>query len=167
MVFPRHVRSVTATATLLVTAMQSGTALRAETIPLKFSTMEAPIDPFAKCFTLPLLSELEDASGGRIKVETYMGGTAFAHPLHQYEQVAEGAMDLSQGGLSSNPGQFALAEVATMPLLVREARVSAAAINRLAPRCSPTSSPTSTRWRSSSPHPCICTCAARWTGSPT
>jgi TRAP-type C4-dicarboxylate transport system substrate-binding protein len=107
---------------------------RADDIKLKFSTMEPSTDPFVGCFTMPLLDELKKASGGRISFETYMGGTAFAHPLKQYEQVAKGVMDISQGVLSYTPGQFGLTEVATMPFLVDDASAAAAAINKLAPK---------------------------------
>lgn len=105
----------------------------AQTSTLKFSTMEAPSDPFVACFTQPMLAELKAATGGRLDTETYMGGTAFAHPLRQYEQVAQGVMDISQGVLSYSPGQFALAEVATMPFLIDDATIGAIALNRLAP----------------------------------
>jgi len=105
----------------------------AETTVMKFSTMEPPQGPMVNCFTLPLLEELKADTGGRIEIETYMGGTGFAHPLRQYEQVARGVMDISQGVLSYTPGQFAMTEIATMPLLVQDPEVVARAINKLAP----------------------------------
>jgi TRAP-type C4-dicarboxylate transport system substrate-binding protein len=111
---------------------QAGPAM-AQTTKLRFSTMESPSDPFVACFTTPLLKELKAASGGGIDFETYMGGTAFAHPLKQYEQVSQGVMDISQGVLSYTPGQFALTEVVTMPFLVDDARAAAIAVNKLAP----------------------------------
>lgn len=114
------------------TLIQAGPSL-AQTTKLKFSTMESPSDPFVACFTMPLLQDLKAASGGRIDFETYMGGTAFAHPLKQYEQVAQGVMDISQGVLSYTPGQFALTEVVTMPFLVDDARAASIAVNKLAP----------------------------------
>jgi TRAP-type C4-dicarboxylate transport system substrate-binding protein len=114
-----------------VAVIPAGSA-NAQATKLKFSTMEAPSDPFVGCFTMPLLAELTKATGGRIDFETYMGGTAFAHPLKQFEQAAKGVMDISQGVLSYTPGQFALTEVATMPFLVEDAAVASAAINRLA-----------------------------------
>lgn len=101
---------------------------------LKFSTMEPPAGPMVNCFTLPLLEELKADSGGRIGIETYMGGTGFANPLRQYEQVARGVMDISQGVLSYTPGQFAMTEIATMPLLVDDAEVMSRALNKLAPQ---------------------------------
>jgi len=106
---------------------------QAQATKLKFSTMESPSDPFVGCFTMPLLNELKAATGGRLDFETYMGGTAFAHPLKQYEQVAQGVMDISQGVLSYTPGQFALTEVLTMPFLVDDARKASIAVNKLAP----------------------------------
>ncbi|MBF0277907.1 MAG: TRAP transporter substrate-binding protein [SAR324 cluster bacterium] len=102
-------------------------------VKLKFSTMEPPNGPMVNCFTLPLLEELNKESGGKIEIEKYMGGTAFAHPLRQYEQVARGVMDISQGVLSYTPGQFSLAEVATMPFLIDDAEIGARAVNKLAP----------------------------------
>lgn len=122
----------TATAAALTMAATL-TSANAEDVVLKFSTMEPPSGPLVNCFTLPLLEELNEATGGRIKLETYMGGTAFAHPLHQYDQVARGVMDVAQGVLSYTPGQFAMTEIATMPFLVDDPVVAARAINRLAP----------------------------------
>lgn len=118
---------------VLIGAIALGAAAPAQPVTLKFSTMEAPNDPFVACFTTPMLAELKAATGGRVDTETYMGGTAFAHPLRQYEQVAQGVMDIAQGVLSYSPGQFALTEVATMPFLVDDAKVAAIALNRLAP----------------------------------
>jgi TRAP-type C4-dicarboxylate transport system substrate-binding protein len=108
-------------------------AASADTMTLKFSTMEPPQGPMVNCFTLPLLEELKAETGGQIEIETYMGGTGFAHPLRQYEQVARGVMDISQGVLSYTPGQFSMTEVATMPLLVEDAEVVSRAINKIAP----------------------------------
>lgn len=104
----------------------------AETL-LKFSTMEGPADPMAVCFTLPLLAELEEAGGGALEIETYMGGSGFANPVRQYEQVARGIMDISQGALTFTPGQFEVTEVMTMPLLVDDAEEMSRVANRLAP----------------------------------
>ncbi len=109
------------------------TTAQADTIQLKFSTMEPPSGPMVNCFTLPLLEELKAETGGMIEIETYMGGTGFAHPLRQYEQVARGVMNISQGVLSYTPGQFAMTEIATMPLLVDDPEVVSNAINKLAP----------------------------------
>lgn len=106
----------------------------ADTTVLKFSTMEPPQGPMVNCFTLPLLEELRARTGGAIEIESYMGGTGFAHPLRQYEQVARGVMDISQGVLSYTPGQFAMTEMATMPLLVDDPEVMARAINAVAPQ---------------------------------
>ncbi len=108
-------------------------AASADSVTLKFSTMEPPQGPMVNCFTLPLLEELKAETGGMIEIETYMGGTGFAHPLRQYEQVARGVMDISQGVLSYTPGQFAMTEIATMPLLVEDAEVVSRAINKIAP----------------------------------
>jgi TRAP-type C4-dicarboxylate transport system substrate-binding protein len=112
----------------------ASTSFAADPTVLKFSTMEPPAGPMVNCFTLPLLEELKSATGGQIEIEQYMGGTGFAHPLRQYEQVARGVMDISQGVLSYTPGQFAMTEIATMPLLVDDPEVVARAINKLAPK---------------------------------
>ncbi len=123
-------------ATAIAAALSLGAgALSASADPtvLKFSTMEPPQGPMVNCFTLPLLEELKAASNGEIEIETYMGGTGFAHPLKQYEQVARGVMDISQGVLTYTPGQFAMTEVATMPMLGENAGALSRAINKLAP----------------------------------
>lgn len=124
---------ITATAIAAALSLQASTAFSADTTVLKFSTMEPPQGPLVNCFTLPLLEELKAAAGGRIEIETYMGGTGFAHPLKQYEQVARGVMDISQGVLSYTPGQFSMTEIATMPMLGENAGALSRAINKLAP----------------------------------
>jgi TRAP-type C4-dicarboxylate transport system substrate-binding protein len=96
-----------------------------------------------KCFTLPLLEELKAATNGQIEIEQYMGGTGFAHPLRQYEQVARGVMDISQGVLSYSPGQFSMTEIATMPLLVDDPKSCRARSTSSRRSISPTSSRTS------------------------
>lgn len=123
-------------AALAAALMIGSSAVSASAAPtvLKFSTMEPPAGPLVNCFTLPLLDELKAASGGRIDIETYMGGTGFANPLRQYEQVARGVMDISQGVLSYTPGQFAMTEIATMPMLFDDPEAAARAINKLAPQ---------------------------------
>jgi TRAP-type C4-dicarboxylate transport system substrate-binding protein len=111
----------------------SVSAAQAEATMLKFSTMESPTNPMVQCFTMPFLDELKEASGGRIDIETYMGGSGFADPVRQYEQVARGVMDISQGVLSYAPGQFSMTELATMPLLVDNAEDMSRAVTKLAP----------------------------------
>ena len=128
------IRTCLAAAAMLATAAVASPSAQAAPITLKYSTMESQNGPFAQCFVLPFLDRLEKQSGGRLHVQRYMGGTAFANPLLQYQQVAQGVMDISQGVLSYTPGQFALTEVATMPFLVDDAKVAAIAINRLAPK---------------------------------
>lgn len=123
-------------ATAIAAAIGLGSAsfpAAADPMVLKFSTMEPPQGPMVNCFTLPLLEELKAASNGQIEIETYMGGTGFAHPLRQYEQVARGVMDISQGVLSYTPGQFAMTEFATMPMLGEDAQALSRAVNKLAP----------------------------------
>lgn len=130
-----QIHGTPAVAVSAIAAVLGATSLpaQAETTVLKFSTMESPGNPMSECFTMPLLRELEEASDGRIEIETYMGGSGFANPVRQYEQVARGVMDISQGVLTYNPGQFEMTEVATMPLLVDNAEDMSRAINKLAP----------------------------------
>lgn len=129
----RNLKSVSIATIVAATALISGAAFAQDAEVLKFSTMEPPTGPFSSCFTLPLLEELKQASNGRIDIETYMGGTGFAHPLRQYEQAARGVIDITQGVLSYNPGQFAMTEIATMPLLFDDAVAASRAINSIAP----------------------------------
>lgn len=99
---------------------------------LKYSTMGAASSPLPQCDAFPLLEEIKEASGGRIDYETYMGGTAFANPTKQYEQVARGVTDISEGPLTYTPGRFALAEIATVPLLMHDNVAGSIAMTRLA-----------------------------------
>lgn len=104
----------------------------AQEFTLKFSTMGAPTSPIPQCIAFPLLEEIKEASGGRIGYETYMGGTAFAKPTKQYEQVARGVMDVSEGPLTYVPGRFALSEIATIPLVMTDNVAGSIAMTRLA-----------------------------------
>lgn len=115
--------------TALVTV--AGTAGAAE-FTIRYSTMGARGAPLFVCGAQQMLQEIADASGGRIDVETYQGGTAFANPVMQYEQVVRGVTDISQGPLTYVPGRFALAEIATVPLAVDDNVAGSIAMTRLA-----------------------------------
>lgn len=108
------------------------TAGLAQEFTLRYSTMGAPSGPIPQCNAFPLLEEIKEASGGRIGYETYMGGTAFANPVKQYEQAARGVMDVTEGPLTYVPGRFALSEIVTVPMLVSDNVAGSIAITRLA-----------------------------------
>lgn len=104
----------------------------AQDFTLKYSTMGAPTSPIPQCIAFPLLEQIKEESGGRIDYETYMGGTAFANPAKQYEQVARGVMDISEGPLTYVPGRFSLTEIITVPMLVTDNVAGSIAMTRLA-----------------------------------
>jgi len=117
----------------LTTAMTSAAGgVQAADFTLRYSTMGSPTAPLFVCGAQSMLQELAAASGGRIDFETYQGGTAFANPTMQYEQVARGVTDISQGPLTYAPGRFALAEIATVPLLTGDNVAGSIAMTRLA-----------------------------------
>lgn len=99
---------------------------------LKYSTMGPPTGPIPTCHAFRLLEEIKTASGGRIDYETYLGGTAFANPVKQYEQAARGVMDITEGPLTYVPGRFALTEISTLPLLMTDNVAGSIAMTRLA-----------------------------------
>lgn len=114
-------------------AVPLATIAPAADFTLRYSTMGSPTAPLFLCGAQRLLQELSDASGGRIEVETYQGGTAFANPTLQFEQIARGVIDVSQGPLTYVAGRFALSEIATVPLLVEDNVAASIAMTRLAP----------------------------------
>lgn len=99
---------------------------------LRYSTFGAATSPIPQCNAFPMLEEIKEMSGGRIDYETYMGGTAFANPVKQFEQVARGVMDVSEGSLTYTPGRFALTELVTLPFLMTDNVAGSIAITRLA-----------------------------------
>ena len=99
---------------------------------VKFSTMGSQSSALPRCASLTLLDQLDKESGGRIGHELYMGGSAFANPVKQYEQLARGVMDIATGPLTYTPGRFALSEIATIPLLMTDNVAGSIAMTRLA-----------------------------------
>lgn len=99
---------------------------------LRYSTMGSPTAPLFVCGAQSMMQDLAEASGGRIDFESYHGGTAFANPTLQFEQVVRGVTDISQGPLTYVPGRFALSELATVPLLVEDNVAGSIAMTRLA-----------------------------------
>jgi TRAP-type C4-dicarboxylate transport system substrate-binding protein len=119
---------IAATAALLI----GTTGLSAADFTVRYSTFGAPTSPIPQCNAFPMLEEIKEMSDGRIDYETYMGGTAFANPVKQFEQVARGVMDISEGPLTYTPGRFALTELVTLPFLMTDNVAGSIAITRLA-----------------------------------
>jgi len=110
----------------------AATSASAAEFTIKFSTIGSQNSAYPRCSALDLLDQIQKESGGRIGHEIYMGGTAFANPVKQYEQAARGVMDITSGPLTYTPGRFALSEIATIPLLVTDNVAGSIAMTRLA-----------------------------------
>ncbi|MDD7972683.1 TRAP transporter substrate-binding protein [Roseinatronobacter alkalisoli] len=105
----------------------------ASEVTMRFSTFGTATTPYYVCSDRAILDQIEEESGGRITVETFLGGTAFANPVMQYQQIAQGVIDMSEGVLSYTPGRFSLTEIAALPLIADDNVVASIALTRLAP----------------------------------
>jgi len=84
-------------------------------IKLTVASWEGPgaciMDPFSKLY----VKELEERSGGRVKLEIAYGSVMGAPPEH-YDLAVTGVADITHVGLPYTPGRFPMAEVIELPI---------------------------------------------------
>lgn len=100
---------------------------------MKVALLGTANNPVNACGALGLAEEIAEKSGGRIALELYLGGTAFASPTKLYEQVERGVIDYTMAIASYTPGRFPLAELIGLPMLADDNVAMARAATELAP----------------------------------
>jgi len=111
----------------------SGQAFAQEPITMKVTVIGTLNNPVNACGSYGLAKDFAEKSGGRIKLEPYAGGTAFANPTKFYEQVERGIIDYTMAIVSYSPGRFPLTELIGLPMLTKDNVEMARAATELAP----------------------------------
>jgi TRAP-type C4-dicarboxylate transport system substrate-binding protein len=93
----------------------------AETIELKLSTFLPASHPTQTDFIEPWAKELEERTGGKVKVTIFPAGSAFGHVAKQYDQVRAGVVDIAHGLTGQPRGRLPRTLIMDMPFLVKTA----------------------------------------------
>ncbi|WP_172292077.1 TRAP transporter substrate-binding protein [Pseudoruegeria sp. HB172150] len=98
----------------------SGAAWAQEEITLTISAFSTSQSPNHKLTVDRVIGEIEEKSGGRVKFETYFGGSAYGNSQRQYEQAQRGIVDISHGLFGYTPGRFPMVEILELPFLYED-----------------------------------------------
>lgn len=102
----------------------------AQEVTLRFASFPGPTNFLNTGLLVPWFKKLEEDSGGKLKVEILMGGSAAA-PAEVFDSVEAGLVDIGWSITSYNPGRFSAAGVTELPLLASGSSESSAAIAAL------------------------------------
>jgi len=83
-------------------------------IELKFSYHAPPTASLATAVFEPWAKELEEATGGRVKITRHPGGTLVSSK-DAYDAVATGLCDIAQVDTEENPGRFPISGLNSLP----------------------------------------------------
>ncbi|MBC7152682.1 MAG: TRAP transporter substrate-binding protein [Rhizobium sp.] len=120
----------TIAATFFFAGLTVATTALAQEVTLRFASFPGPTNFLNTGLLEPWFKKLEDESGGKLKVEFLMGGSAAA-PAEVFDSVEAGLFDIGWSITSYNPGRFAAAGVTELPLLASGSSESSAAIAAL------------------------------------
>ncbi len=107
------------------------TAAHAQTVTLKFATIDPAQGQNVTQVIVPLAKELSEASGGTLKLDIFAGGTLGRNPLQQLKLVLDGVADIAWVIPGYTPGRFDDTEVVELPFLIGNAREGAIGLSRL------------------------------------
>ena len=102
----------------------------AQEITLRFASFPGPTNFLNTSLFAPWFEKIEDASGGKLKVEFLTGGSV-ATPNEVFDSVEAGLIDIGWSITSYNPGRFLAAGVTELPLLATSSAEASAAIAAL------------------------------------
>lgn len=110
------------TALSLVGALALGGSAVAQQDPitLTISAFSTSQSPNHRLTVDRIIEEIEAKSGGRVKFETYFGGSAYGDSKRQYEQAQRGIVDISHGLFGYTPGRFPMVEILELPFLYED-----------------------------------------------
>lgn len=104
-------------------AAQDQIVLRYHTlVPLQSSQITKVIGPWAK--------RIEEAAGGRIKIELYGNMSLGGSPASLFDQIKDGVADFTQMVVGYTPGRFPKTETFELPFLMTNAEATSAALYR-------------------------------------
>ncbi len=106
---------------LVVTLSVPGQARSDDGVTLRASAYLSPLSHTVTRIFAPWIEDVEKASEGRIKFETYWGGGLGRNPYKQFDLVKAGVSDVTVVQPSYTPGQFPQTQVLELPFLSRNA----------------------------------------------
>ena len=106
------------------TPTPSPTPSPGETIELKLSYHTPPAASLVGEFFQPWTKSIEEATGGRVQITHYPGGTLVSLSDH-YDAVVSGLVDMAMVEPDITPGRFPLSEFNLLPLLFPDGPVAA------------------------------------------
>jgi TRAP-type C4-dicarboxylate transport system substrate-binding protein len=98
-----------------------------QTFELKFAYWIPPVIPISKLGYEAWGHEIEDATGGRIKIK-FFGGGAMGAPADHYDLVKSGTADIVNFVPAFTPGVFPLDSVSNLPLIFSSAEIAATSL---------------------------------------
>lgn len=110
----------TAAVLALAIGLGSGLAAIAEPLTLTYSAFSASSSPNHRLTIDKMIEDIEAASGGQVKFETYFGGSAYGNPQRQFDQVQRGLVDVAHGMFGYTPGRFPMADLIELPFLFED-----------------------------------------------
>lgn len=106
-------------------------AMPSQAINLKFASMAPERNPINQCGPVAIMNAITKRTNGKVTFTRFFSGTALAHPLRQYQQLAKNVTDMSQGVLTYTPGRFPLTSLASLPFLMKDNVAGARAVTRV------------------------------------
>ena len=116
----------TTTASAIAAAMLTGTAW-AQEVTLRLHQFLPPPAPVPAQILKPWAAGVEEASGGRIKIEHFDAMSLGGRPPELMDQARDGVVDMSMTVVGYTPGRFPRTEVFELPFMMTNPVATAAA----------------------------------------
>jgi TRAP-type C4-dicarboxylate transport system substrate-binding protein len=107
-------------------------AIAAETYTLKLSTFMPPTYVVVSKVLTDWVREVDQKSGGRLKIEVYPAGQMGPPPRH-FDMVRTGVADIAISSPGNTPGRFPLSEVIELPFLAHSSGISSEVLMDIVP----------------------------------
>lgn len=104
--------------TIAALCVNASSASAQTPITLKFANFVGPTSFLTAEIFRPWFKQIEDESGGVVKIDFLSGGSA-AKPNEVIDAVRTGIVDIGWSGTSYNPGRFNAAGVTELPQIIR------------------------------------------------
>ncbi len=111
----------------LFTAAALSTSAMAQDVTLRLHQFLPPPAPVPSLILKPWAKSVEDASGGRIKIEHFDAMALGGRPPELMDQARDGVVDLSMTVVGYTPGRFPRTEVFELPFMMTNPVATAAA----------------------------------------
>ena len=111
----------------LMAAAALGTAGMAQDVTLRLHQFLPPPAPVPSMILKPWAEGLEEASGGRIKIEHFDAMSLGGRPPELMDQARDGVVDMAMTLVGYTPGRFPRTEVFELPFMMTDPVATAAA----------------------------------------